>query len=145
MKYEIQDLTEMKIQGITTRTDNQEGMRTIPQLWETFFKEDIPSQIKGNADKSTVFAVYTGYESDENGRYTLVIGAKISSSDEQNNLTLVNIPSGRYAVFTAPSKEKVIDTWQEVWQINLNRTFIADFEQYDLTTGEVKVYVGLKK
>ncbi len=145
MKYEIQDLTERTIQGIYTRTDNQEGMRTIPQLWERYFKEDILSQIKEKADKSTVFAVYTNYENDENGKYTLVIGARKNNSDEQNNLTVVNIPNGKYAVFTVASKEQVINAWQQVWQSNLDRAFIADFEQYDLTTGEVNIYVGLKE
>ncbi len=144
MEYKVQDLTEMTIQGINTRTDNQEGMSTIPQLWESFFKKDIPSQIKSNADKSSVFAVYTDYESDENGKYTLLIGARINNLDEQNNLSMVNIPNGEYAVFTAPSKEKVINVWQQIWQSNLNRAFISDFEQYNLTTGEVTIFIGLK-
>jgi predicted transcriptional regulator YdeE len=144
MEYQIQNISKMTIQGISIRTDNNEGMSVIPELWETFFKQDVLGQINNNANESCVFALYTDYEGDENGKYTLVIGGTINTPGEQKNLTTVHVPGGRYAVFTAPSKEKVVETWQKVWQSGLPRTFLADFEQYDLTTDEVKVFIGIQ-
>ncbi len=144
MDYEIKELKGIKIQGTSTRTDNQEGMTAIPQLWEAFFKEDALSRIQNKTENTSLFAVYSDYESDENGKYSFTIGAEINSQNDSKKMKIINAPSGKYAVFTAPSKEKVIDAWQAVWQTNLNRAYIADFEQYDLTTGEVEIFVGLK-
>ncbi len=144
MEYEIQELKGMTIQGTSTRTDNQEGMIIIPQLWEAFFKDDVLSQIENKTENTSLFAVYTEYESDENGMYSFVIGAEIRSPNDSKNMNIIKVPSGKYAVFTAPSKEKVINAWQAVWQSNLDRSFMADFEQYDFTTDMVKIFVGLK-
>jgi len=144
MEYKIQDFPEMTIQGISTRTDNQEGIQTIPQLWEKFFKEDILSQINNKINESSVFAIYTDYENDENGKYSFIIGSQTNSSNDQTKLVNVEVPNQKYAIFSASSKDKVVDAWQEIWQSDLKRSFNIDFEQYNLTTDEVKIFVGLK-
>ncbi len=83
-----------------------------------------------------IFKYTIGYETSE---------LKKGSNIPDPSLVTHEIPTGNYAVFTAPSKEQVINALQQVWQSDLDRAFIADFEQYDLTTGEVNIYLGLKE
>lgn len=42
----------------------------------------------------------------------------------------------------------VSEFWQKLWNLNLDRSFICDFEEYqnaDLENAEIHIYIGLKK
>ncbi|MCK5310843.1 MAG: AraC family transcriptional regulator [Desulfobacteraceae bacterium] len=145
MEYTIEQISKMKIVGIKTITDNKEGMALIPQLWGQFFNENTIETIENKMPSTKMYAIYTEYESDENGKYTFLLGAQVKdiSTDEVNHAS-VTIPAGKYAVFTAANKDKVINVWQFVWQRTLDRNYKTDFEVYDVATEEVKIYVGLK-
>lgn len=58
------------------------------------------------------------------------------------------IPAGRYAKFVIHGDmvQAVAAAWQEIWQINLPRTFQCDFEEYQddsMKHAEIHIYVGL--
>ena len=41
----------------------------------------------------------------------------------------------------------VADAWQKIWQMNLQRTFIYDFEEYqnaDMDNAEIHIYIGIQ-
>ncbi len=145
MEYRIEQIGEIKIAGIKTTTDNKEGLTLIPQTWGEFFNEKIIEKIDHKVPSAHLYAVYTEYESDENGKYTFLVGARVDSAqtNEAVNGTII-IPKGKYAVFTVPRKEDVIKVWQYVWKSDLKRNYISDFEQYDMTNEAVTVFVGLK-
>ena len=68
---------------------------------------------------------------------------------QPNGITIKIIPAGTYAKFIAEGegKEAVAKVWQQLWNMNLPRSFICDFEEYEtIEEGHVRVhvYIGLK-
>jgi predicted transcriptional regulator YdeE len=143
MDYTIENFEGCTITGLKHRTDNTKAMQVIPGLWETFFKENVPEQIENREPDPFVYAVYTGYESDEHGEYDFVLGGRSSGNRAKDALDQVEVPKGTYAVFTAQSADQVIAVWQQIWQTDLKRTYVADFERYDQQNGQVEIYVGI--
>jgi predicted transcriptional regulator YdeE len=146
--------------GISTRTTNAQemsGKGVIGQQWARFMKEGLLSKIPNKVD-SNILAVYTDYESDANGAYTVLLGAKVSSADDVPAwMVAKKIPAARYAVFTSAkgSVAKVVpETWSHIWALPKsapggNRAYQADFEVYDRRAADsqnarVDVYVGIK-
>ena len=145
MDYKIISMNETTIIGTEIKTNNLKANETIPGQWQAFFTENIIEQIPGKVMPVKIFGLYIDYESDENGDYNFVTGCpseKISNIPE--NMVYKTLPASKYAVFTAESKEKVIEAWQRVWQSKLERTYTGDFEIYDLSSQEVLVYVAIK-
>ena len=59
------------------------------------------------------------------------------------------IPEGRYARFIVRGDmvKAVAAAWQEIWQMDLPRSFVCDFEEYQddqMEDTEIHIYVGLK-
>src|SRR5262249_165582 len=106
-----------------------------------------------------IYAVYTGYASDRNGQYDLVIGMKVSSTSTiPPGMVAVKVPGGRYAVLTSakgPTSQVVPQAWQRVYALEDNRqlggagAYKADFELYDERSqnpqdSQVDLYLGLR-
>ncbi len=152
--------TGFTVVGISTRTTNaneMSGKGAIAQQWARFMKEGLLSKIPNKVD-SNILAVYTGYESDANGAYTYMIGAKVSSADDvPPGMAAKKVPTGRYAVFTSEKGfvgKVVPETWSRILAVPKsapggNRTYQADFEVYDQRAADpqnaqVDIYVGIK-
>lgn len=146
--------------GISARTrnaDEMSGKGVIGQQWARFMKEDLLGKIPNKAD-SNVLAVYTDYESDANGAYTFLLGAKVNSAESvPAGMAAKRIPAGRYAVFTTEkgALAKVVpETWSRIWALPKsapggNRSYQADYELYDQRaadsqSAQVDVYVGIR-
>ena len=146
--------------GISIRTSNakeRSGQGAIPQQWDRFMKEDLLSKIPNKVD-SSILAVYTDYESDAMGAYTLIIGAQVSSADDvPPGMVAKKVPAGRYALFTSEKGfvgKVVPQTWSHIWAVAKsapegNRAYQADFEVYDQRAADpqnaqVDIHVGIK-
>ena len=62
--------------------------------------------------------------------------------------SVLRIPAGRYAKFVIHGDmvQAVGAAWQEIWQMDLPRTFQCDFEEYQderMEDAEIHIYVGL--
>jgi len=150
----------MKVIGVEARTSNarEAGPATarIPGLWQRFFAEHVPEQIPNRAGAGAWVAVYTHYESDANGEYSLVLGAEVSSLDDvPPDLTGIALPASRYLVFSAqgPMPQAVIETWNGIWSYfqspsGFERAYTADFEVYDQrfqnARPEVDIFIAVK-
>lgn len=81
-------------------------------------KEDLLSKIPNKVD-SNILAVYTDCESDVNGAYTFMTGARVSSANVVPPGMVANrVPAGRYAVFTSEKGyvgKVVPETWSRIW------------------------------
>lgn len=162
MKKIIEQLPEIKLVGITARTSTalefDPKTAQIGKIMQRFFTENLQDKIQLIKNPNKVFAVYTNYESDENGPYTYFLGKEVTAFENQSDIfqTLV-IPNQDYAKFTStPSKmpEVVINMWQNIWQMKEEdfggkRSYISDFEVYDersadLNNAIVDVFVGIK-
>jgi predicted transcriptional regulator YdeE len=123
---------DLIIAGPEIRTDPARAAADIPALWERFLR-DAPQG-------GPIYAVYTDYESDHRGAYTMVLG-RVGAEGARR----VVIPRGRYARFTVTG-----DPAQVVWRawrfINSEwpgqRRYAADYERYD--GDAIEIAVGLK-
>jgi predicted transcriptional regulator YdeE len=146
--------------GIAARTTNAKemaGKGIIGQQWTRFMSEGLLNKIPNRLDSSIV-AVYTDYESDANGAYTFMIGARVSpDSVIPAGMVARKVPAGRYAVFASEKGfvgKVVPETWSRIWaqpksEPGGNRAYLADFEVYDQRAADrqnaqVEVYVGIR-
>ncbi len=146
--------------GISASTSNAKEMSgegIIADQWERVMAGGIIEQIPNRAD-ANILAMYTDYESDTNGEYTFLIGAKVTSTDSiPEGMIAKQVPSAKYAIFTSeqgPVWKVVPETWQKIWSTSASemggeRAFLADFEIYDERAADpqsavVEVWVGIK-
>lgn len=147
------ELNEFFIMGISVKTTNQNGqaMQDIGGLFGKFFAENIIEKIPNKASFD-VYCMYTDYEGDFMAPYTTIIGCKVSSLEKiPEGLVGKKIPATKYKVFNSKGKlpECVGKTWGEIWQSNLDRKYLADFDVYgmkalDPNNAEVETYVSVK-
>ena len=146
-------MESFKIIGISVRTiyrDNQ-AQADINDLWNLWYSENIASRIP-NKVSDNLYNMYTDYESDENGYYTCILGYSVSSLDSiPKGLIGKYIPKSSYKEFISKGKlpDCVIKTWETIWGLKFNRSYIADFDLYDPKTmnpenAEVKTYLSIK-
>jgi predicted transcriptional regulator YdeE len=141
--------------GIEVRTNNRDEMTPNGKIggqWQKFYAENILSKIPGKQGNA-VLALYTDYESDQNGEYSFLIGSEVDS--------LANIPSGlvgkeiaasKYAIFSSsrgPIPAIIFDVWKRIWAYKGTRAYKSDFEVYgkdsvDPKNAQVDVYLSVK-
>lgn len=65
--------------------------------------------------------------------------------EEDSELSVKVIPAGKYAKFSIHGDmvEAVANTWKEIWQTPLDRTFTGDFEEY-ITMTDIDIYIAVK-
>lgn len=141
----IQHVERFIVTGLQTRTKNRdefhEKTAKIPNLWQQFYSSEIRSQ-------TNIFAIYSDYESDANGLYTVTVGIQ---SDELNaRLQSVTVESGQYLVFRGNGSmpATVIETWKQIWTYfeetrGHQRIYRTDFEIYE-SPEEIAIYIGIK-
>ena len=149
MEYKVIELEEKLVSGIEVRTNNfsENVYEVIGGLWEKFYSETynkIENKVNGRR-----LGIYTEYENDEKGDYTMMTACEISSSDKNNDMIIKKIPAGKYAVFTIRGdvRTEVGKFWEQLWKMKLDRTFICDYEEYCEGTMEdclINIYIGIK-
>ena len=95
----------------------------------------IIEQIPNRAD-ANIFAMYTDYESDANGEYAFLIGAKVTSLGSiQKECILSKFQTlvMRSSLQKKARQEVVPETWQKLWskpasEMGGERAFFADFK-----------------
>jgi len=150
---------QITITGVSVRTTNAEELGPngqLSKLWDTYFQSDLGSQ-KGINNPHLIYALYTDYESDASGAYTVVIGHEVGAdalADHNENRTV--IPESKYLVFTTnkgPVYEVVAQCWGEIWSYFKEseevRTFTGDYELYDAgnfdpTHAVVQIYIAIQ-
>lgn len=163
MQKTIINLPEIKLLGITTRTNNAHLFESDPSTnkiaatVQKYFHNGLAEKIKNRKNPGTTFCVYTNYESDVNGDYTYFIGEEVTSFDEVDDaFEMLLIPAQSYAKFTnqpGTMPAVCIDMWQNIWKMNAvelggERAYIADFEVYDERSVDhnnviLDIYIGI--
>lgn len=150
MKFEIVDLNEKLVAGLKIRTSNQsETMQAeIGALWQTFYGgvfESIPSPVTGRG-----IGLYTNYASDASGEYDMLACCEVGPQSRlPEGIDTAVIPAGRYAKFVLHGdvQKDVAAFWAELWDMQLDRKFTADFEEYivgdDQSNAEIHVFIAL--
>jgi predicted transcriptional regulator YdeE len=156
MNPKVVDQAGFTVMGIEARTNNareMSGTGVIASQWARFMKENLVARIPGKAD-AAILAVYSDYVSDQNGEYSFMIGARVSSAAQAPaGMAVRKVPAGRYAIFTSekgPVEKVVMATWQKIWAAtDIERAYKVDFEVYDdrahdPKNAQVDICVGIK-
>ncbi|PJZ45800.1 GyrI-like domain-containing protein [Leptospira brenneri] len=153
------ELNPITLVGIKTRTSNAaeiSGNGKIAALWGQFLGEGILSQIPNRMNPSEWMAVYTEFESDENGEYTMFIGAAVERIESlPPNLFSLQIPRSEYTKVSTdwgPITNIGLEAWKKIWseeEYRKNRSYIADLEIYgvdaiDPNHSRFDIYLGIK-
>ena len=143
------------IAGIATRTENRLEMdpktARIGPLWERFFEEGIGGTLSGASIQEGIVAVYTEFESDADGPYSLVIGAIVARShDVPDSIRTVDVPAGTYLRFLAAGEmpAALMDAWRGIWEYfkssSHRRSYLSDVETHrTLPNGDVVVEIDI--
>ncbi|WP_336963030.1 GyrI-like domain-containing protein [Chryseobacterium contaminans] len=124
-----------KVIGIAVRTtnENEQAAKDIPVLWEKFMQENVLENIPNKID-NTIYSIYTEYEKDHTKPYTTLLGCKVENLDHiPEGMIGKSFEGGDYVKFTAKgnlAEGLVINEWFKIWNMDLGRTFTADFEMY---------------
>lgn len=153
VKAGLQNITEFDVVGISITTSNETAAEDINALWEKFFKESVGQMIERRVD-DVIYAVYSDYEGDHTKPYRYTIGYKVEEDsgmpDTDIDLRRVQVKAAPYAMMSAAGEQPkaLIETWQAIWQSDLDRRFETDFEVYgqrffEAGVHEVLVAVGV--
>ncbi|MET1260696.1 GyrI-like domain-containing protein [Flagellimonas sp. DF-77] len=149
------EIEAFDIIGISTRTTNANGQSAVDveRLWGRFWGEEIQNKIP-NALNEEIYAVYTDYESDYQGAYTMIIGCAVSSVEEvPEGMVAHRIARDTYEKFVSkgPMPQAILATWMDIWQndATLNRAYRADFtvhgkKYFDGDQAEVETFLSIK-
>ncbi|MCB0723834.1 MAG: AraC family transcriptional regulator [Ignavibacteriae bacterium] len=153
MDYNTEQLDEIKIIGLKIRTTNENNQAgtDIFHVWDRIFKEDIPGKIP-NKTGDEMYGIYFDYEGDYTKPYSFMVGCPVSSLDDiPEGMDSVVLNSGKYAHIVAKGKmpDCIVETWQEIWNSDLDRAYGTDYEVYgaksqDPGNAEVDVYLSVK-
>lgn len=147
MHYDEQNHAPLTMAGITLRTNNNDKhcVNNIIALWDKLLQQNTLANISNKVGDGVLYGVYHNYVSDHNGDYNLTVGAEVDEiTDTSAEIKYLIIPQAKYAVFTAPNREKLVDTWVDIWNTPIDRTFQFDFEKYHPNRNEVQIYIGIK-
>lgn len=150
MNYEIIDLPKKIIAGCSARTNNSspDMSAVIGGVWQKFYSDDVYANIPYKLNEKAL-GIYTDYENNENGDYTVMAGCEVSQKDITGNFEVCTIPAGKYAKFVIRGhmQKAVADFWQELWNMKLDRSYVCDFEEYQnssIDDCEIHIYIGLR-
>ena len=171
MKKELTSKQEIKLVGLTARTNNSSEMNPltakIGAVASSYWSQNVARQIANRKNPGVTLSVYTDYEGDEHGDYTYFIGEEVNSffigeevnsfDDTPSGLQELIIPAAKYQKFTTPEgamPQVVISAWQEIWKMSPDdfggkRAYRADFELYDQRASDpaytsLDIYIGIE-
>jgi predicted transcriptional regulator YdeE len=148
-------MNDFKIIGISTETTNENGqsIKDVEEIWGKFWGENISDKIP-NKESDEIYAVYTDYESDYTGKYTLIIGFPVTTLDNTpDGFVGQEISIGKNEKYISKGKmpEAILKTWTEIWQdTQLKRAYRADVtvhgqKYYDGDNSEVETYISISE
>lgn len=141
--------------GISCRTTNSAerdpATRKIAPLYERFFTEGIPARLADCKDEAGIFGVYSNYESDHSGAFTLTVACETEVDEvAPEGLDVIDMAAGNYLVFEEPGElpGAVFALWQRIWNYfdestEDRRAFTIDFEEYSDALPGVRIYIAL--
>lgn len=146
MDYEIVSLKQKTIVGVSASTSNFDPKmgEVIGGLWEKLYQGGVNAAIK-NKMNTYAIGLYSDYLNDQ---YCVTVGNEVTAP-ENDELTIKIIPAGRYAKFSVHGhmEKAVAEAWEEIWKMDLERSFTGDFEEYlnsDWENADIDIYIALK-
>lgn len=146
MDYQIVNMEEKTIVGVSAATSNTdpEMSKKIGQLWKDLYEGGVNAKIKNKVNKYAI-GLYSDYHGND---YIVTAGNEVSKA-ENSELSTKVIPAGKYAKFSVHGnmESAVNKAWQDIWKMNLDRSFTGDYEEYlndDWENADIDIYIALK-
>lgn len=146
MNYEIVSLQKKIVVGVSAVTSNSDPKmgEIISGLWVKLYQSGVNAAIKNKINDYAI-GLYSDYNEDN---YCVTAGNEVSEA-ENEELTVKIIPAGRYAKFSVHGdmEKAVAEAWEEIWKMDLNRSYSGDFEEYlnnDSKNADIDLYIALK-
>src|SRR5690606_39239524 len=147
MNFKRENHAAFDVVGISVRASNAKAGETIGPLWGRFYGEGIADKIQGRLD-DCVLGVYSKYESDHNGEYTLMAGCWVKDdAPTPEGLERIRVPAQEYVIVTGKGEmpQVVWETWGKVYETDIPRAFTTDFEVYDpAKPGALQIWLAVK-
>ncbi|NGZ76396.1 GyrI-like domain-containing protein [Saccharibacillus alkalitolerans] len=164
------DRESFALTGVAVRTTNAAeagASGRIPGLWQAYYRSGLAVE-PGIRNPHLIYALYTDYESDASGAYTLVIGHESAPASEKSSgeesepfgsgpeRLRAFVPGGRYRVFQTrkgPFGEVVAEAWADIWahfeRSSERRAYTGDFELYDTrgfdpAAAQARIYIAIR-
>lgn len=142
-----------QVVGISARISNDRGSagEEVEAIWRRFWSEDIRNKVP-HIVNNDIYAVYTDYESDHTGAYTLIIGLSVTHLDDiPSGLVGVTVRADTYEKFVSRGQMPgaVLKTWMDIWQDeDLDRGYRTDFtihgkKYFDGDQAEVETFISV--
>ena len=139
--------------ALKTKTWNADGQSAIDcgSLWQQFEKGNYADRIPGKLDDD-IIAVYHNYEGDHTQPYSYFIGCRVmAGSAVPEGMDSLTIEKAGCQKFIAKGRmpDCVGNGWMEIWKMDIDRAYIADFEVYDERSKDwnnavVEIFIGVK-
>lgn len=150
MEYEVVTLEKKIVVGVSAVTGNQKPDMgaVIGGLWSSLYQEGITEKIEHKANPYCI-GLYSDYAGEE---YCVTVGHEVSelskANAENQTLTVKEIPAGNYAKFFIHGdvQKAVAEAWGAIWQMDLDRSYAADFEEYlsnEAGESDINIYIAL--
>lgn len=146
MKYEVVNLEKKKIVGVSSVLSNSNPSMSeiIGGLWKTLYQEGVYETIQNKKNEHAI-GLYSDYEGEN---YCATAGIEVTHV-QNPELSVKVIPAGRYAKFSIHGhmEREVAKAWEEIWKMDLERSFQGDFEEYlndDWEEADIDLYIGIK-
>ncbi|MBE6034790.1 GyrI-like domain-containing protein [Aminipila sp.] len=146
MDYQVVTLKEKIVVGVSAVTSNSDPKmtETIENLWSKLYQEGVHESIKNKLNDYAI-GLYSEYEGEN---YCVTAGNEVSKA-ENEELSVKVIPPGKYAKFSVHGhmQTAVVEAWNVIWQMDLDRSFTGDFEEYlndDFENADIDIYVALR-
>ncbi|WP_158545290.1 AEC family transporter [Bremerella cremea] len=153
----LEPVEAMRIAGISVRTSNRKEMAPetgqIPLLYQKYEADQIDQLIPSPVNTKQRIAVYADYESDQSGKFTILLGRQVPADAEiPDQLDKVRIHRGNYLHFTGEGEMPAVvpQTWEKIWNYfaestSHTRTYEADFEIYDeASPNRVDIFIAVE-
>ena len=158
MKYTeptLEHIEGFAVSGIDVRTINSDEFNQdtakLPALWGNFFSKAIAEKIANRLPDSSIYGVYSAYESDATSFYTVTAGVAVENELKSSEFSTVNIKDGYYLVFSGKGMRPnvIVDTWKNIWTYfatnsKYTRSYLSDFERYN-GSEDIAIYIGIQK
>jgi len=151
-KIAVEEITLMGL-SLKKKTSNANGQSNIDcgNLWQKFEQEDYANKITGKLNDE-ILAVYHDYEGDHTKPFSYFIGYKVKPGESVlQNLDILTIPKGLYQKITSTGEMPgcVVNAWKAIWDSDIRRAYIADFEIYgekskNWNNAEVDIFISIE-
>lgn len=152
MNYEVVKLKEKTVVGLMAKTNNHalDMGQVIGGLWNQFYAGGVHAQIEKRVNEKAL-GIYTDYENDEKSDYHVLVACEVEDADNIPAGAVKRIlPAGTYAKFVVRGhmQKAVAEFWEQLWQMELPRTYACDFEEYqnaDMEHAEIHIYISIQE